>query len=172
MFWGSATFSKILSGVVILFMLVFFQSLLSDAVTIWEVKLDLGIIILVYVALTRGSTYGMMFGFAIGILSDVFTPSTLGWGALVKCTIGFSLGSFKDHLYLEGLYAKGAVIFISLLLNDLFYYLLVTGLISTFSTLVGSSLPSAIYTSVVGMLIFLVMHRLHWERWRVEEISE
>jgi rod shape-determining protein MreD len=172
MFWGKATFSKVLSGVVILFMLVFFQSLLSDAVTIRGIKLDLGIIILVYVALTRGSIYGMIFGFAIGLLSDVFTPATLGWGALVKCTIGFSLGSFKDHLYLEGLYAKGAVIFISLLLNDLIYYLLVTGATSTFSTLIGYSLPSAVYSSVVGMLIFLVMQRLHWERWSVEEISE
>jgi rod shape-determining protein MreD len=172
MFWGSATFSKILSGVVILFMFVFFQSLLSDAVTIWGVKLDLGIIILVYVALTRGPIYGMIFGFAIGLLSDIFTPPTLGWGALVKCMIGFSLGSFKDHLYLEGLYAKGAVIFISLLLNDLLYYLLVIGITSTFSILIGSSLLSAVYTSIVGILIFLVMHQLHWERWSVEKSSD
>lgn len=172
MFWGNATFSKIISGVVILFMLILFQSLLADAVTIRGVKLDLGIIILVYVALTRGPNYGMIFGFVIGLLLDVFTPSTLGWGALVKCLIGFTLGSFKDNLYLESLYSKGAVIFLALILNDFLYYLFVTGAkTATFVTLANSSLPSAVYTAVIGILIFLIMNRLHWERWSVEKSS-
>jgi rod shape-determining protein MreD len=172
MFWGNANFSKILSGAVILFILVFFQSLLSDLVSLWGIRLDLGIIILVYVALTRGPTYGIIFGFAIGLLLDVFTPATLGWGALVKCLIGFILGSFKDSLYLESLYSKGAVILLALLLNDLLYYLMVTGVnASTFNTLTGWSLPSAVYTSVVGILIFQIMNRMHWEKWSVEKSS-
>jgi len=172
MFWGNATFSKILSAAVILFILVFFQSLLSDLVTIGGIKLDLGIILLVYVALTRGPGYGLMFGFAIGFLLDVFTPSTLGWGALVKCLIGFTLGSFKDNLYLESLYSKGAVMFLALVTNDLLYYLFVTGVTATtFGTLIRASLPAAVYTSVVGMLVFWVMNRIHWEKWSVEKSS-
>jgi rod shape-determining protein MreD len=172
MFWGNATFSKVLSAAVILFLLILFQSLLADAVTIRGVKLDLGIIILVYVALTRGPGYGLIFGFMIGLLLDVFTPSTLGWGALVKCLIGFTLGSFKDNLYLESLYSKGAVIFLALILNDFLYYLFLTGAsAATLATLTNSSLPSAVYTAVTGVLIFLIMNRLHWERWSVEKSS-
>lgn len=173
MFWGTATFSKLLSGAVILFILIFFQSLLSGAVAIMGIKLDLAIVILVYVALTRGPTHGIIFGFLIGLLMDVFTPQTLGWGALVKCLIGFTLGSFKDNLYLESLYSKGAVIFLALILNDILYYLFVTGIHPvTFSTLSSYSLPSAVYTSVVGMLIFLIMNRIHWERWSIQEGSD
>lgn len=173
MFWGSATFSKLLSGTVILALLIFYQSLLSGAVAIMGIKLDLAIIILVYVALTRGPTYGIVFGFLIGLLLDVFTPQTLGWGALVKCLIGFTLGSFKDNLYLESLFSKGAVIFLALILNDAFYYLFLTGFgPATFTTLSSHSLPSAVYTSAAGMLIFLVMNRIHWERWSIEEGSD
>ena len=105
-------------------------------------------------------------------LSDVFTPQTLGLGALVKCLIGFTLGSFKDNLYLESLHSKGAVIFLTLLLNDSLYYLITTGVSdSTFRVLSRYSLPSALYTSVVGMLIFLVAAKIHQERLDAEEDS-
>ena len=164
MFWGSAIFSKILCGAVILFILILFQSLLSGAVTIIGVKLDLAIVILVYIALTRGSTYGVIFGFLIGLLSDVLPPQTLGWGALVKCLIGFTVGSFKDNLYLESLYAKGGVIFFALILNDFLYYIFSSGVnVSTFRILGHHSLPSALYTSIVGMLVFLALTRIPWE---------
>jgi rod shape-determining protein MreD len=131
-------------------------------VTVAGVKLDLAIIILVYMALRRGRNYGMVFGFLIGFLSDVFTPGTLGLGALVKCLIGFTLGSFKDNLYLESFYSKGAVVFLTLLLNDLLYYIVATGLSdSTLEVLSRYSLPSALYTAVIGMLIFLLGDRIH-----------
>ena len=172
MLWGNVIFSKILSGILVLFSLILFRSLLSDVVTIAGIKLDLAIIILVYLALRRGRNYGMIFGFLIGFLSDVFTPHTLGLGALMKCLIGFTLGSFKDNLYLESLHSKGAVIFLTLILNDSLYYIITTGVSdSTFRVLSRYSLPSALYTSAVGMLIFLAAARIHQERLDAEEDS-
>jgi len=170
MLWGSTIFSKILYGAVILFILIFFQSLLSGVVTIMGVKFDLAIVILVYLALTRGPTYGLIFGFLIGLLLDVFTPQTLGWGALVKCLIGFTVGSFKDNLYLESLYSKGGVIFFALILNDFLYYIFASGVNATTFRILGNySLPSAFYTSIVGMLIFLALSRIHSERLGIEK---
>lgn len=172
MFWGSSIFSKILSGVVILFILIFFQSLLSGVVTIMGVKFDLAIVMLVYIALTRGPTYGMIFGFLIGLLLDVFTPQTLGWGALVKCLIGFTVGNFKDNLYLESLYSKGGVIFFALILNDFLYYIFASGVNpSTFRILSHHSVPSAFYTSMVGMLVFLALPLIRWEGWGTQKGS-
>jgi hypothetical protein len=93
-------------------------------------------------------------------------------GALVKCLIGFTLGSFKDNLYLESLYSKGAVVFLTLILNDSLYYTVATGVSdSTFRVLSRYSLPSAFYTSVIGMLIFLVAARIHQERLDAEKSS-
>ena len=165
MLWGNAIFSKIVFGALILCILILFQSFLSDSITIMGVKFDLSIVILVYVALSGGPTQGVIFGFLIGLLLDIFTPPTLGWGALVKCLIGFTVGSFKDNLYLEGFYARGGIIFFALMLNDLLYYVFTSGInTSTFRTLTHYSLLSAIYTSIGGMLIFPVLSRIHWER--------
>jgi len=173
MIWGSAISSRIAFGALILLILILFQSLFSGMVSIMGVNFDLPIIILVYVALTRGSTYGMVFGFLIGLLLDVFTPQTLGWGALVKCLIGFTVGSFKDNLYLESIYSKGGVIFFALILNDFLYYIFATGINSfTFRILTHNSLPSAFYTSVGGTLIFWGISRIRGERLSLGKSSE
>jgi rod shape-determining protein MreD len=172
MFRGGTIYSRILFGAVILFILVFFQSLLSEVVTIMGIKFDLAIVILVYIALNRGPNYGMAFGFLIGFLLDIFTPQTLGWGALVKCLIGFTMGSFKDNLYLESLYSKGGVIFFALMVNDFLYYIFANGVnASTFRILGHASVPSAFYTSIVGVLIILAWSRIRWGQWSIQKGS-
>jgi rod shape-determining protein MreD len=140
--------------------------------TIRGAELDLAIILLVFIALTRGPKYGVIFGFLIGFLLDIHTPQTLGWGALVKCLIGFVVGNFKDNLYLESMYSKGGLIFFTLVFHDLLYYIFSTGInASTFRILVNNSLLSAFYTSVVGMLIFFMVGRIPWERLQAKKGS-
>jgi rod shape-determining protein MreD len=158
MLWGSTWLTRLFGGMLFILALVLFQTFIAEAVTIGGIKLDLSVVILVYVALSRGPISGLIFGFIIGLLADVFTPQALGWGALVKCLIGFSVGSFKDSLYLDSWYSKGGMIFFVLILNDLLYYVFAGGLnASLLETLVRYTLLSALYTSLVGMFIFLVL---------------
>lgn len=148
---------------------ILFQSFFSGAVAIMGVKFDLSIVLLVYVALSRGPAFGVTFGFLIGLLLDVFTPQTLGWGALVKCLIGFSVGSFKDSLFLDSLLSRGGMVFFALVVNDVLYYVFTTGINgSTLRILTHDSLPSALYTSIVGIFIFAALGRVRWERWGME----
>jgi rod shape-determining protein MreD len=165
--------TKIFFGLFIILALILFQTFIAGAVTIGGVKLDLSIVILVYVALSRGPITGVIFGFLIGLLGDVFTPQVLGGGALVKCLIGFSVGSFKDNLYLDSLYSKGGIIFFSLILNDLLYYIFTSGLnTSLLETLIRYTLFSALYTSIVGMFIFLVLSGINRSGLVVERKSD
>jgi rod shape-determining protein MreD len=160
MFWGSAVFSKILYAVFLLFILIIFQSFFSEVVTIKGIRLDLALLILVYIGLTKGPTQGVIFGFLIGLLLDVFTPQRLGLGALIKSLIGFTVGNFKDNLFLESSYSKGAIVFLSVILNDLLYYLLSEGVtLFTFHTIIYYSLPSALYTCGAGILLFVVLEK-------------
>jgi len=160
MFWGSAVFSKILYAVFLLFILIIFQSFFSEVVTIKGIRLDLAVLILVYIGLTKGPVQGVIFGFLIGLLLDVFTPQRLGLGALIKSLIGFTVGNFKDNLFLESSYSKGAIIFLSVILNDLLYHLLSEGVtLFTFHTILYYSLPSALYTCGVGVLLFVVLEK-------------
>ena len=159
-FWGSAIFSQILYALFLLFILIVFQSFFAEVVSIKGVRLDLALLILVYVGLTKGPVQGVIFGFLIGLLLDIFTPQRLGLGALIKSLIGFTVGNFKEHLFLESSYSKGAIVFLSVILNDLFYRLLSEGVtLFTFHTLLYYSLPSALYTCGVGILIFVVLEK-------------
>jgi rod shape-determining protein MreD len=160
MFWGSAVFSRILYGILLLFILIIFQSFFSEVVAIKGIRLDLAILILVYIGLTRGPTQGAVFGFMIGILLDVFAPERLGLGALVKSLIGFTVGNFKDNLFLESLYSKGVIVFLSVVLNDVLYHLFSEGItLFTLHTIFYHSLPSALYTCGAGMILFIVLEK-------------
>jgi rod shape-determining protein MreD len=169
---GNTWIARFFFGVLIILTLVLFQTFIAGAVTIGGIKLDLSIIILVYVALRRGPVSGVIFGFLIGLLTDVFTPQALGAGALVKCMIGFSVGSFKDSLYLDSWYSKGGMIFFALMLNDLLYYVFTGGLnVSLVETLIRYTLFSALYTSIVGTAIFFVLSGINWSGWEAERKS-
>jgi rod shape-determining protein MreD len=160
MFWGSTIFSKILYAIFLLFILIAFQSLFAEVVAVKGIRLDLAIFILVYVGLTKGPVQGVIFGFLTGFLLDVFTPERLGLGALIKSLIGFAVGNFKEHLFLESSYSKGAIVFLSVILNDLFYHLLSEGVtLFAFQTILYYSLPSALYTCGVGILLFVVLEK-------------
>ncbi|KPL05370.1 MAG: hypothetical protein AMJ73_01060 [candidate division Zixibacteria bacterium SM1_73] len=160
MIWGSAVFSKIIYAIFLLFILIVFQCFLSEVVTIKGIRLDLAVLILVYIALTKGPAQGAIFGFLIGVLLDIFTPQKLGLGALIKSVIGFGVGNFKDNLYLESLYSKGAIVFLSVIINDLLYHLLSEGMtLFTFNIILYYSLPSALYTCAVGVLLFVVLEK-------------
>ena len=172
MLWRSNIFPRIFSGLFLILTLILYQVFLSNAMSILGVKFDLSIVILVYIALSRGPVSGVIFGFLIGLLADIFTPQTLGWGALVKCLIGFWVGNFKDNLYLDTIYSKGGMIFFALILNDLLYYIFTRGLNSSiFEILINYSLLSALYTSFVGMLIFFVLQGINRNRWVVDRMT-
>jgi rod shape-determining protein MreD len=143
-----------------LFILITFQSFFSEVVALKGIRLDLAVLILVYVALIKGPVQGVIFGFLIGLLLDVFTPQRLGLGTLIKSLLGFAVGNFKDNLFLESSYSKGAIVFLSVILNDFLYHLLSKGVtLFTFHTILYYSLPSAFYTCGAGILLFVVLEK-------------
>jgi len=148
--------SRAVNTILLLLMVVVYQSLFSELLTIRQIKLDLPLLILVYVGLTQGPASGALFGFLMGLLLDLPNPSFLGLGALIKTSLGYLVGSFKDNLFLESNLSKGGVIFFSLCLNDFFYYLFSSGfnLSYTFFVFFNYSLLSALYTALAG-LVFL-----------------
>lgn len=156
MFPRDLPYSKIVDFFIFLLMVIIYQSIISAGIKIAGIGLDLPLIILVYVSLTRGPVYGALFGFASGLLLDVYSPGLLGLDALLRTLLGFLVGNFRNKLFLETLYSKSGMVFVALLCHDLAYYLLATGFQvgATIYILLFESFPSALYTTAVGMLIF------------------
>ena len=161
MLFKNLRYSKIVDFVIFLLMVVIYQSIIYGGVKVAGISLDFSLIILVYIGLTRGAVFGAVFGFASGLLLDVYTPALLGLDALLRTTLGFLVGHFRNKLFLETLYSKGGAILVTFLWHDLFYYLVATGFQvgATIYILLFESMPSALYTTVVGMIIFGLVQR-------------
>jgi len=146
--------SRVAEFLLLLLIVIIYQSLFSGLLTIQRISLDLPLLILVLVALTQGPVSGAIFGFLVGFLLDLADPSLLGLGAFIKTCLGYLVGSFKDNLYLESNFSKGLVVFFSLLLNDLIYYYFSSGrnLSHVLGIFVNYSLLSAVYTALVGWI--------------------
>lgn len=139
------------------------SSLLADVFRVGPARLDLGILLLVYVALGMGTKEAIIFGFGLGLVLDVLSPAWLGAGALTKCTLGYIIGYLKEQLYVENTLAKTLIVLLAVVANDFFYYLFVYGLDigQTSSVLLETSFVSALYTTLVaGIILFVNRKRL------------
>ncbi|MCI0330401.1 MAG: rod shape-determining protein MreD [candidate division Zixibacteria bacterium] len=135
---------------------VIFESILRPFFSVAGAGPDLGLIFTAYFALSRGAVEGLFFGFTSGLLVDVLHPSLLGWGMLLRLSLGFWMGGFKDNLFLESFYSRGIVAGLSVLVYELGYHLADTGFsVSGTLYLLGRySLLAALYSMLLAFLLF------------------
>ncbi|MCI0595642.1 MAG: rod shape-determining protein MreD [candidate division Zixibacteria bacterium] len=135
---------------------VLYESLLRPWAALGGAHPDVGLVLTAYFALTRGSVEGLFFGFVSGLLTDVLHPSLLGWGTLLRLTLGYWLGGFKDNLFLENFYSKGIIAGLAVVMYELGYHLADTGFspAKTLYILGRYSLLGAVYSMVLAFLLF------------------
>jgi rod shape-determining protein MreD len=123
--------------------------------------LDPFLLVVVYCALRRGETHGMLSGVAAGWVQDVhFGGTVLGLSALSKLVVGFVVGAAGSHFLITSTGARGLV----LLLAALGDALLVQWLASVFGIDAWPMTPVALaaracLTAVVGSVLFALVDR-------------
>jgi rod shape-determining protein MreD len=103
---------------------LFLQLYLVDILSIRGLRPDFFIIFLLYVSIRNGSYHGVIVGFFVGIIADLFgRGSELGLSSIVYVTVGY-LGGFlkKQHLRLEPIYFHLSWILIMLLGSFIYIY--------------------------------------------------
>ena len=80
---------------------VVLQSTLLHWVAIRGVIPDLGLIILVFVAIRRGSMTAQLSGFAAGIVEDFLSLSPLGFHAFIRTVVGFLYGLTVGSIFVD-----------------------------------------------------------------------
>ena len=140
---------------------VLLQTTVLGIVAVRGVTPDLLLILLVFLALRRGSMSGQVAGFAGGLLEDLVSLAPLGFHALVRTLVGFSAGM------LHGLIRTSAIavpVFI-------FGASVVKGLASAFLGLVFEVHPDmhllegrfwieAAYSAVLAPFLFALLGRV------------
>lgn len=80
--------------VVLLFViLAALQTLVVSRISVLGVTADLFLIFTIVIAMSRGSTYGAVFGFVAGVLADVAFMQPLGVRALIYVLTGYFIGT-------------------------------------------------------------------------------
>jgi rod shape-determining protein MreD len=82
---------------------VILQSTLLNRIAILGVRPDLALVVLVFVALRRGSMTGQIAGFAAGIVEDVVSAAPVGFHMLMRTLIGFLYGLFAGNVFVDPL---------------------------------------------------------------------
>lgn len=132
------------------------QSTIASSLAIQTARPDFLLIMLVYTALSQGSTAGALFGFLFGLLQDFYGPGTnLGLNALCKTLVGYGVGYGKEGLFKDNIVILVVILSITALFHDGLYFLIYNrhDLTAYSSMLLRDSLPSIVYTVVVGVVL-------------------
>jgi rod shape-determining protein MreD len=129
------------------------QATLVPHLSIAGIRPDLPLVAVVLLATARGTTAGTACGFFVGLAQDLTNPAFLGLNALTKSLLGFAAGALRVHLDAGSLPMRAAMLFAAVLAHDILYLTLFTRL-ELSELLLGlliRSLPTALYTALVGM---------------------
>ncbi|MDP2884370.1 MAG: rod shape-determining protein MreD [Ignavibacteria bacterium] len=110
----------------------------------------------VYVAIRRGQMEATITGFLAGLLQDAVSMQFFGLSALTKTIAGFVAGYFFNDNNTEqtlGSYRFLTILFLSSFVHNIVYYgIFLQGIQdSVFSTMIGFSIATSLYTVVVGV---------------------
>ena len=104
---------------------VLIQSTLLRWVTVRGVKPDLALIVLVFVAVRRGSMSAQVPGFLSGLLQDVLSLAPLGFNALLRTLLGFFYGLTAGSIFVDPVLMPVLLTLVATLLKGLASSLLV-----------------------------------------------
>jgi rod shape-determining protein MreD len=152
----------IVISIILSFVALGLQATVVPHIAIAGIRPDLAIVVTVLLGTARGSTHGTIAGFCIGLAQDLTNPAFLGLNALTKSLLGFTSGTLRGHLNASNLPMHAGVLFLAVLGHDLVYWTIFThlALSDLFMGLLTRSLPTALYTAVVGMWAFLAVGAL------------
>ena len=142
-------------------LVLIFQTTLLKLFEFYQVGPDLSLIFIVWCALQYGPLAGLLSGFFVGLIFDVYSyQEYLGAGMIVKSCLGYFIGLADDHVIQLEWSTKVMILAICFFLHDMFYNILI-GINNQdmTSTMLKSTLPEAIYTIIVASLIFNLYSR-------------
>jgi rod shape-determining protein MreD len=136
------------------------QTTLMQAMAIKGISPDLVLIFLVFLSMKEGAMIGVYAGFFTGICLDVYSPQYLGIGSFAKSIVGYLTGLLDErNIKIDDRY-KLVVLCVASILHDTITSIGVYGAAITFNRLLLSDiLPTAIYTTMFGGIILLVLIR-------------
>jgi rod shape-determining protein MreD len=131
------------------------QTTLARFVIRGTVAVDLGLVVVVYIALTSGPVTGLLAGTLTGLLQDALASGILGIGGLAKTIVGFLAGVIGTQFIVAQPLPRFVVFFGATLLHALVFIGLYVVLdLSKYSSPYAGITGQAVGNAIVGVVAF------------------
>lgn len=149
-------YMKIFRNILIIALALLLQSTFSVRFSIWGVRPDLAMLVLILLVSNSGQMESVLYGFFIGFLQDVYSPGFLGTNSFTMSLMGFFLDLSKERLTVENYSVKAILSFTACIVHDVIFLLLYTKFDSSImiNIFIKESLLGAVYTSLL-LVIFV-----------------
>lgn len=146
---------KIIPYILYLFLIAFYATIVADIISIFDVTVDLLIIIVVMVAFYKGEAEALWFGFAAGIVAGATHLNHMPWEIFIVSLTALAVNQIGGRINLESVVSKILVLGCCAMVHGI----VMTLTVSTsefFFVLVRYILPGSFYTLVIGSIFFLI----------------
>ena len=122
---------------------------------------DLVLVVVVYVALTRGPVAGIVAGSVAGIIQDALSSGVIGIGGLAKSAVGFAAGTIGQQFIMAEALPRlvmfvGATAAHSAVFMGMYVLIGIRSFPSPWTAILGQALGNA----AVGMMAFTIVESL------------
>ena len=108
-----------LLSLVLLFAALLLQSTILAFIAIADVKPDISLIILVFIAIHTGRMVGQLSGFISGLIQDFLSLSPLGFHSLIRTILGFLFGSIQGSVLINSLFLPVLFVLVATVTREL-----------------------------------------------------
>lgn len=155
---------RVICSIAVILLSFILQTTVFQALSLAEVVPNLMVIVTVALGYMGGEKEGMFVGLFCGLLMDIYFGSVIGLYALFLMLIGFLNGFFNKLYYTEDLIIPLILISISDFLYNFLYYcseFLLRGKLNFFFYLRRIIFPEMIYTVLVSVIVYKLLHALY-----------
>lgn len=155
---------KLSLAVLILFVFIL-QSTVFRSLSIASIAPNLLLIVTVSFGYMRGKKEGLLVGFFCGILIDIFYGNMIGFYALIYMYIGYLNGCLYNIFYDEDIKIPVLLVGVSDFVYGIVVYglqFLLRGRLDIFRYLKNIILPELMYTVLVAMILYRLLHKLNY----------
>ena len=155
---------RVFSMAVIVLVSFLLQTTVFQSLALADVVPNFLLIVTVTFGYMRGEKEGMYTGFFAGLLVDCVFGSIIGLYALLYMIIGYLNGLCRKLYYNDHVVVTVALISISDLIYNLFYYIfefLFRNRLDFFFYLIRIIIPEMVYTLLAAVVLYQLLHSLN-----------